>query len=251
MCMRASRIDIGRVGATRSRPTRPRPTSPTDRSRHSRDVTVDRVAELERALLVELHEGDRGDRLGHRVDAPDGVLFDRLRPLPVHEPEGPAVGDCLPPGHGDLATRRSCRRTRSVGSKCSVIRSRRVLVHSGRRRVDLHPRRPNMLALGAALATRSGDHVAQLGRVPPAALVGRRARHPSLGHADVAAGHVEHPTGDAWPTRAAQPHHQRGDVVGIVGVELVGLPLRAGSPKPRFSVIRVSAAGAMALTVTP
>ena len=38
------------------------------------DVAGHRVGELERPLFVELHQGERGDRLGHRIDAPDRVV---------------------------------------------------------------------------------------------------------------------------------------------------------------------------------
>ena len=55
-----------------------------------RDEFADRVGEREPALLVQDHRGDRGDRLGHRVDAPQGVVghrqprLDVARPAPGH-----------------------------------------------------------------------------------------------------------------------------------------------------------------------
>ena len=50
------------------------------------DELPDRVVELEVPLLVELHQGDRGDRLGHRVDPEDRVGPHGLVPLAVHQP---------------------------------------------------------------------------------------------------------------------------------------------------------------------
>ena len=41
------------------------------------DVAVHRVQELEQAPFVELHQGDRGDGLGHGIDAEDGVVGHR------------------------------------------------------------------------------------------------------------------------------------------------------------------------------
>ncbi len=66
------------------------------------DVAADRVVELEVALFIEHHQRDRGDRLGHRIDAEDGVVGHRLAALQVHRPEGLAVGDLSAPGDGDL-----------------------------------------------------------------------------------------------------------------------------------------------------
>ena len=43
------------------------------------DVAVQRVLQLEGALLVEHHRRHRRDRLGHRVDAPQRVALDRRR----------------------------------------------------------------------------------------------------------------------------------------------------------------------------
>jgi len=87
----------------------------------------------------------------------------------------------------------------------------------------------------------------ELGRVPPVVLVGDGPR-PSLGHADVAAVHVEDATGDARRLGAPEPHDKRSDVVGVVAVELFGLALRCVLAETEVLVILVSAAGAMALT---
>ena len=50
------------------------------------DELLDRVVQLEVPLLVELHQGDRGDRFGHRVDAEDRVGPHDAVPLTVHQP---------------------------------------------------------------------------------------------------------------------------------------------------------------------
>ena len=64
-----------------------------------RDELRHRVEERERALLVEHHRRDRGDRLGHRVDAPDRVGLDRQAGLGVALPAVRDVGD--PPAARD------------------------------------------------------------------------------------------------------------------------------------------------------
>ena len=51
--------------------------------RERRNPARDRIGELEQALLVELHRGNRHDGLGHRVDAVDRVGGDWQRPLAV------------------------------------------------------------------------------------------------------------------------------------------------------------------------
>ena len=60
-----------------------------------RDEFRDRVVELKAALLVEHHDRRRGERLGHGIDAHDGVGSHRLVALDV----GLAVGLCI----GELA----------------------------------------------------------------------------------------------------------------------------------------------------
>ena len=64
-----------------------------------RDELRHRVEERERALLVEQHRRDRGDRLGHRVDAPDRVGLDGQAGLRVALPAVRDVGD--PPAARD------------------------------------------------------------------------------------------------------------------------------------------------------
>ena len=48
-----------------------------------RNVFVDGLVERDAAFLDQHHEGDRGDRLGHRIDAEDGVVLDRRLALEV------------------------------------------------------------------------------------------------------------------------------------------------------------------------
>ena len=67
------------------------------------------------------------------------------------------------------------------------------------------------------------DDLAQFARFPAIALVGRRAFHPSLGHADVVTLHVENTTGDGRRFGAAEPDHQGGDIARVHRVELLGL----------------------------
>ena len=69
------------------------------------DVPVHRVGELERPPFVQLHQGERRDRLGHRVDAPDRVVADRRGALSVHETERPPVSQSAATGHRHLASR--------------------------------------------------------------------------------------------------------------------------------------------------
>src|SRR5262249_25513068 len=68
-----------------------------------RDEAADRIGKREKAALVQRQQRDAGDRLGHRVDAPDRVFFDRQRPLQVPRPEGPEVTDVTMANHGHLA----------------------------------------------------------------------------------------------------------------------------------------------------
>jgi hypothetical protein len=69
-----------------------------------RDVAGHRVVELEQPALVQGQQRDPGDRLGHRVDAPDRALLDGPVPFEVPEPERPEITHVAVPGHDDLAT---------------------------------------------------------------------------------------------------------------------------------------------------
>ncbi len=66
-----------------------------------RDELADRVGQLQRALLVQHHRGDRGDRLGHREDAPEGVGFDRETFLAVAGAVAGHVRELAVPAHRD------------------------------------------------------------------------------------------------------------------------------------------------------
>ena len=63
-----------------------------------RYVLLHRVAEPKPAFLVEQHQGDAGDRLGHGVDAENGVLGHRLGGLHVLGAEGAEVRHLAVPG---------------------------------------------------------------------------------------------------------------------------------------------------------
>ena len=67
------------------------------------DVAPHRIEQLEHPAFVELHDRDRGDRLGHRVDAEDGVVGHREVTLTIHQAEGPLIGHVAAPHHGHLA----------------------------------------------------------------------------------------------------------------------------------------------------
>jgi hypothetical protein len=68
-----------------------------------RNDPIDRIVELEIALLVEGHQRDRGDRLGHRIDAVEGVVGGRLAALAVHLAEGFEIGQVTVARDRDLA----------------------------------------------------------------------------------------------------------------------------------------------------
>ena len=65
------------------------------------DERADPVGQLEGALLVEHHRGDRGDRLGHRVDAPERVGLDRQPGLDVARPVAGNVREAALQAHRD------------------------------------------------------------------------------------------------------------------------------------------------------
>ena len=58
-----------------------------------RDVFVDRLVERDAAFLEQHHERHRGDRLGHRIDAEDGVVPDRHLALEIGKALHRAVDD--------------------------------------------------------------------------------------------------------------------------------------------------------------
>jgi hypothetical protein len=61
-----------------------------------RDEVADRVGELESAFLVEHHGRDRGDRLGHRVDAEERVRLNRFAAFDVPHSVRGQVRDLAP-----------------------------------------------------------------------------------------------------------------------------------------------------------
>jgi hypothetical protein len=63
--------------------------------------TGDRIGQVEGALFEENHRRDRGDRLGHRVDAPQSVDLDRPPGLDVGVPAPCQVRDSAAAGDHD------------------------------------------------------------------------------------------------------------------------------------------------------
>ena len=91
------------------RPARPRPiracrlfTTPTLGSANSGTNFANRVADEQLSFLDQHHERDRDDRLGHRIDAEDGVAAQR-RPVGPSAPTSLPIGDFAAPGdhHGN------------------------------------------------------------------------------------------------------------------------------------------------------
>ena len=70
-----------------------------------RDVIGHRIVELEAALFVEHHCRHRGDRLGHRIEAKDGVGFHRLGRLDVAQAAMLQVNQLVAAQHGAQSTR--------------------------------------------------------------------------------------------------------------------------------------------------
>jgi hypothetical protein len=61
------------------------------------------IVELEVPALVQGHQRDRGDRLGHGVDAKDRVVPHRRVALAIHAPERLEVGEVPAARDCDLA----------------------------------------------------------------------------------------------------------------------------------------------------
>ena len=112
-----------------------------------RDQRADRILELERALFVEHHRGDRRDRFRHRVDAPQRVELDRQPGFLVAVAARRDVGDPTVAAHDQRPTgepavvdvaakwrsmraRRSGAKPASVGS-ISVFNSTMTSLRSG------------------------------------------------------------------------------------------------------------------------
>ena len=102
-----------------------------------RDERADRVVQLEGALLVEHHRRDRGDRLGHRVDAPQGVGLDRQPGLDVARAVAGHVGQPAPPAHRDQPAGSRPSSTYRREMPVDPVQPRRVEAHLGRVRLSL------------------------------------------------------------------------------------------------------------------
>ena len=150
-------------------------------------------------------------------------------------------------------TRRRRRRGRRGGRPSSPGVLGRVALASRRHRVDGHRRSsvlvlslPDMSALGRARPSAARPSGPISGRIVDR--LDRRARVPALGDGQRAA-RTRRRRDRSPPADSALASHvtigaiQRGDICSLVS--------SSSWPMPRFSVMRVSAAGAMALTVTP
>src|SRR5580692_2378598 len=82
------------------------------------------------------------------------------------------------------------------------------------------------IGVGRRLRHQIRHNLAQLLGLPAVLLVLARSGDPALGHADVAAHHVEDAARDVLGLAAAQPDHYRRDVGGVERIELLGLALR-------------------------
>ena len=72
-----------------------------------RDVFVDRLVERDAAFLDQHHEGDAGDRLGHRIDAKNGVVLHRGLALDVGKALHRAVDDLAAAIDQELGSRKA------------------------------------------------------------------------------------------------------------------------------------------------
>ena len=82
-----------------------------------------RVPEAQLPCLGQLHDGNRGDRLGHGVEAPEGVIGHRDAGLPVREscccPQGDLSAPChehVGTDHEGIVNEASCERRHPVES---------------------------------------------------------------------------------------------------------------------------------------
>ena len=119
----------------------------------------------------------------------------------------------------------------------------------GKRSIVMAPKVTPSSAL--RIRDEPGHDFAEAARDP----IGRRRRLPGPRSHPFATAMRPPATRNTWPVipadcRARQPGDERRDVVGVAFVPLVPRSVRWRA-RERFSVIRVSAPGAMALTVTP
>ncbi len=101
------------------------------------DEAVHGIGELEVSPLVEAHERNAGDRLGHRVDPPDGVVGDGGRTLEVGQAEMLVVADGTVPGDRDRASG-DLAGLDVAAREVLVDASEAAGVEAGGLRVDLH-----------------------------------------------------------------------------------------------------------------
>ena len=103
-------------------------------SRQLREEPVDRIVQLHPGPLHQRQQRSTGDRLGHGVQPPDGLIVERGARLEVHRADRGAVGQASGVARRRSGTRRSCRarrrRCESAG-RCVPRRSRRSLAASG------------------------------------------------------------------------------------------------------------------------
>ncbi len=64
---------------------------------------MDWVVQLKEAALVQLHEGNRRDRLGHRINAEDRVVSHRSTTLEIHRAQRAEIGGVPISMHRHLA----------------------------------------------------------------------------------------------------------------------------------------------------
>src|SRR5437879_1711982 len=77
-----------------------RPVAPSWSHTKRLEMLVDRIIQLESALLMELHQPDGGQGLRYRRDLEDGVWIDRT-PRYIGCAEAMAVDEVLTPYHPD------------------------------------------------------------------------------------------------------------------------------------------------------
>ena len=67
---------------------------------------MDGLVERDAAFLDQHHEGDRGDRLGHRIDAEDRVVLDRRLALEIGKTLHRAMDDLAAAIDQELGSRK-------------------------------------------------------------------------------------------------------------------------------------------------
>ena len=75
-----------------------------------RHIAADGIIQLEVALFVKAHQRDRSDRLGHRIDAIDGVVAGGLAALNIHQAERLGIGQMAMSRDADLTPGQLARR---------------------------------------------------------------------------------------------------------------------------------------------